>query len=170
MWWSFLPQGEFACEWQWKAPQYWDWIEKRSSEIPVAPSSLFLNARETWGCQWHKKGEQWQNSCGTHLPIHNSQAKAAQGQLHRPRGWSWAGPSSPSVAPRREGSIMPFHKPGLRNIKAMLQWSGPGSHKMKGKIWQDFFRGIYSWTVYLHPKCTGKNDVNSGKCLSHTYN
>lgn len=37
---------------------------------------------------------------------------------------------------------MPFHKPTLRNIKPVLQWSGLGPHKMKGKIWWDFLAVI----------------------------
>lgn len=125
--------------------------------------------REIQGCQWHKKEEQWQNNCRTHFSIHNSQAKAAQAQLHHCRGWSRACPSSPSVGSQREGSVMPFHELPLRNIKAVLQSSELDPHKMKGKIWWDFLAAFAVEQFIWIQNAQEKNYVNNGKCLKVTH-
>jgi len=69
--------------------------------------------------------------------------------------------------------MLPFCKSHLRNIKAILQWLGLGSHKVKDQ------RGRQKWVVFsaiftheqfqLYAENTEKVSQDSGKCLSHTY-
>lgn len=71
---------------------------------------------------------------------------------------------------QRERFVMSFHELPLRNIKAVLQWPEPGPHKMKGKIWWDFL-AVFAVEQFIQiQNVQGKNYVNSGKRLSHTYN